>query len=98
MMPPREGPPMERRGSRWSRRQFVMGTSAAGLGLLAGCGRWPWQGPSPTAVKIHRLGFLSGANPARAAQALDIFRQALRELGYVEGQNLATEYRWGDGS
>jgi len=27
----------------WSRRQFVQGAGVAGLGLLAGCGRLPWQ-------------------------------------------------------
>src|SRR4051812_28826344 len=95
MMPPREGPPMERRESRLSRRQFVVG--AAGLGVVVGCGRWPWQAPS-TAAKLHRLGFLNGTNPAATAQILDVFRQALGELGYVEGQNLVIEYRWGEGS
>src|SRR5829696_3140311 len=54
-MPPREGPPMERRWSRVSRRQFV--ASAAGLGLVAGCGRLPWQ--AQEAPKVHRIGFLS---------------------------------------
>jgi hypothetical protein len=41
MMPPEEGPPMERYGSRLSRRAFVVG--AGGLGLVAGCGRLLWQ-------------------------------------------------------
>ena len=43
---------MERHGSRLSRREFVVG--AAGLGLLAGCGRLPWQGQPPT---VPRVGF-----------------------------------------
>jgi putative tryptophan/tyrosine transport system substrate-binding protein len=87
---------MERRGSRLSRRQFVGG--AAGLGLLAGCGLLPERQPPPTAVKVHRLGFLRGSDPTAQARNVDRFRQALGELGYVEGQNLAIEYRWGDGS
>jgi putative ABC transport system substrate-binding protein len=86
---------MERRGSRLSRRAFVVG--AAGLGLVAGCGLLPGRQPSPTAVKVYRLGFLSGSTPAAQALRLDILLQALGELGYVEGQNLVVEYRWGDG-
>src|SRR5689334_14781806 len=96
MMPPREGPPMDRRGSRLSRRGFMVG--AAGLGLLAGCGQLPFAQSPPTAVKVHRLGFLSGTTPTAQARNLDIFRQALGELGYVEGRNLSIEYRWGEGN
>jgi putative ABC transport system substrate-binding protein len=65
---------------------------------MAGCGRLPGQAPPPTAVRIHRLGFLSGGNAATQAQMLAHFRQALADLGYVEGRNLAIEYRWGDGN
>src|SRR5436309_1289799 len=98
-MPPREGPPMERRGSRLGRRQFVLGAGAAGLGLAAACGRLPWQAESPpAAARVSRLGYLSGNNPTAAAPIVDIFRRTLGELGYVDGQNLVIEYRWGDGS
>ena len=46
-----------------------------------------------------RIGFLGGISPDAGAQrgALDPFRQALRELGYVEGQNLEIVYRWAEG-
>jgi putative tryptophan/tyrosine transport system substrate-binding protein len=81
---------------RLSRRQFVLG--AAGLGLVTGCGLLPERQPPPTAVKVYRLGFLRGSDPTAQAGNVDRFRQALGELGYVEGQNLAIEYRWGDGS
>jgi putative tryptophan/tyrosine transport system substrate-binding protein len=40
------------------------------------------------------LGFLSGSSPADRARYLTAFRQGLREPGYVEGQNVAIEYRW----
>jgi putative tryptophan/tyrosine transport system substrate-binding protein len=84
---------------RWySRRQVVQGAGAVGLGLLAGCGRLPGQAPSPTAVRVPRLGFLRGSDPTAQAQNVDLFRQALADRGYVEGQNLAIEYRWGEGS
>jgi putative tryptophan/tyrosine transport system substrate-binding protein len=79
-----------------SRRQFVVGT--AGLGLAAGCGQLPFAPSPPTAVRVYRLGFLSGSTAAAQTRNLDIFRQALGEWGYLEGQNLAIEYRWGEGS
>jgi putative ABC transport system substrate-binding protein len=83
----------------FSRRRFVQGAGVAGLGLLAGCGRWPGQAPpAATAVRVPRLGFLRGSDPTTQAGTVDIFRQALGELGYVEGQNLVIEYRWGEGS
>ena len=44
--------------------------------------------------KIPRLGFLS---PTSDDSRVEAFRQGLRELGYVEGQNIAIEYRWADG-
>src|SRR5512136_289061 len=42
-----------------------------------------------------RIGFLSPGDAASAPN--EAFRQGLRELGYVEGQNLTAEYRWADG-
>src|SRR4051812_34315711 len=64
-----------------SRRHFVQGAGAAGLGLLAGCGPLPFQQPPPTAVKIYHLGFLSGDSPSASAQRLEVFRQTLGQLG-----------------
>jgi putative ABC transport system substrate-binding protein len=43
---------------------------------------------------IPRLGVLSPASPGNLA--LDAFRQGLRDLGYVEGQNILLEYRYAD--
>jgi putative tryptophan/tyrosine transport system substrate-binding protein len=90
---------MGRRGSRLSRRAFVAG--AAGLALVAGCGRLPWQG-QPAPRKVPTIGWLDvePADPAdepAAVENLEAFRQGLAALGYVEGQNVMLETRYGQG-
>src|SRR5437867_12905571 len=47
------------------------------------------------AKKVHRIGVLSPSSPG-PSPLLDAFRQGLRELGYVEGQNIAVEYRFAE--
>ena len=53
------------------------------------------QAQQPT--KIPRIGYLSATNPATESARFEPFRLALRELGYIEGQNLAIEYRNAEG-
>jgi len=43
------------------------------------------------------IGFLSGASPGATASYVAAFRQGLSETGWVEGQNVAFEYRWAEG-
>jgi putative ABC transport system substrate-binding protein len=50
------------------------------------------------AVKGHRIGLLIGSSESFVAPYTAIFRQALRALGYVEGTNIAIEYRYADGN
>src|SRR5215510_12552643 len=47
--------------------------------------------------KVPRIGYLSGVEPARESIRAELFRLALRELGYIEGQNIAIEYRYAEG-
>jgi len=43
------------------------------------------------------IGFLGSASPGRNVPLLAAFHQGLSETGYVEGQNVAIEYRWAEG-
>ena len=47
--------------------------------------------------KVPRVGFLLYPSRSAAAESLDAFRQGMRELGYVEGQNVVIEYRYAEG-
>ena len=47
--------------------------------------------------KVPRIGYLSSADPANESTRSEGIRLALRELGYIEGQNIAIEYRYSEG-
>ncbi len=47
--------------------------------------------------KVTRIGYLSTSDAATESTPLEAIRLALRELGYIEGQNIAIEYRYGEG-
>src|SRR5258706_15547609 len=69
------------------RREFI-----AGLVAVA----------APGAVQAQRralptIGVLHSANPTTFAHVVAGFRRGLKETGYVEDENLAIEFRWGDG-
>ena len=46
-------------------------------------------------AKVPKIGWL-GARPAAPGPGYELFRRELRELGYVEGKNIAFEYRYAD--
>jgi len=46
---------------------------------------------------IPRIGYLEAVSPSISAVRTEAFRQGLRELGYVEGKNIVTEYRYAEG-
>ena len=47
--------------------------------------------------KVPRIGYLSAFDPATESARFEAFRQALRELGYIEGQNVTFEFRYAEG-
>ncbi len=48
-------------------------------------------------AKLARIGFLMGGSPPTSGPLIDVFRQGLRQLGYVEGRNFAVEARFAEG-
>jgi ABC-type uncharacterized transport system substrate-binding protein len=47
--------------------------------------------------KIHRIGYLVTGDAASESTRVEAIRLGLRELGYIEGQNIAFEYRYAEG-
>src|SRR5262245_20481496 len=72
-----------------NRRTFLYGV---GVGLLGA----PLAAEAQQAEKVYRIGFLSWSFPPPADPWVEPFRERLRELGYVEGQNVVVEYRWAE--
>jgi putative ABC transport system substrate-binding protein len=56
---------------------------------------WPFVTFAQPAVPI--IGFLSSRSPADTTTLVAAFRNGLGEAGYIEGKNIAVEYRWADG-
>jgi putative tryptophan/tyrosine transport system substrate-binding protein len=71
------------------RREFI--TLLGGAALA-----WPLSARAQQSGKLLTIGFM-GATPSMESQRVAAFVQRLRELGWVDGRNLAIEYRWAEG-
>jgi putative tryptophan/tyrosine transport system substrate-binding protein len=71
------------------RREFIT--------LLGAATAWPLAVRAQRAGKMSRIGYLGVSSPSLEPQFIEAFRQKLRDLGHIDGQNIAIEYRWAEG-
>ena len=72
------------------RRDFIKGIGGAAAA-------WPLAARAQSSSRVPLIGFLGNSTATLEANLIGSFRDGLRDLGYIEGQNIFIEYRWAEG-
>ena len=72
-----------------ARRAFIASLTLSAIGASA-------YARAQQAPRVYRIGVLGVASPVTYARQVEALRRGLRELGYVEGKNVALEFRWAE--
>ncbi len=67
------------------------------LTLLGAATAWPLAARAQQTGKMSRVGYLGSSSPSLEPHYIEAFRQKLRDLGHVDGENIVIEYRWAEG-
>ena len=70
------------------RREFIT--------LLGGAAAWPLAARAQQPATLPTIGLLGATTPLVESQRVASFVQRLREVGWIDGRNVAIEYRWGE--
>jgi putative ABC transport system substrate-binding protein len=74
----------------WKRREFIT--------LLGGAAAWPLAARAQQPVQtVPTIGYLGPTTHLSERHQVDVFVQQLSKLGWIEGRNIAIEYRWAEG-
>jgi putative ABC transport system substrate-binding protein len=65
--------------------------------LLGSAAAWPLAAWAQQRSKLPTIGFLGSATASSESERVAAFAQRLRELGWIDGRNVAIEYRWSEG-
>src|SRR5262249_24255289 len=79
----------DRMTAKVKRRDFIT--------LLGGAAAWPLAARAQQPGKLPTIGFLGQSTRSATSEWTNAFVQRLRELGWIDGRNVAIEYRWGEG-
>jgi ABC-type uncharacterized transport system substrate-binding protein len=72
------------------RRELIVAIGGAAIAM-------PLAAHAKPSAKVYRIGFLGVFSHAEYSRHIDALRTSLRQLGYEEGKNIDTQYRWAEG-